>query len=428
MQQGVNNNSLLNTRRFLPLFSIQFLNAVNDHILKNAILVMITYQGMVLSGMSREMSVNLATLLFILPFFLCSSYAGKIADAYSKVFLIKIIKFCEIGIVVLAAIGFICHDFYISIIALIGMGIHSSFFGPIKYSILPQYFNDRKPLLLANGYIELGTFVAVLLGQMLGSWYMANNQLEIVILMMAFSTFMGLILSFRLEKTLPAGELEKINWNVFKETLKAYRKITTDRNIRNNLHAISWFWAMGVIYTTQLPVFTQEYMGGCAHVFSVLLGLFSVSIGLGSVVCAKISNGHIRKHYVIYGALGKSLFSIVLLALNYSVKTHCLSLGAFSHQLIGLINFILIFFIGFSAGFYSVTCYNELQVSSPLKILSQVIAVNNLINAAYMVLASIICSILLIFINLWWLLMLAVICNCVFVFIYWRWNFRLIAR
>ncbi len=425
MQESLDSNSLLNSRKFLPLFTIQFLNAINDHILKNAILVMITYQGMVLAGLSRELSVNIATLLFILPFFLCSAYAGKLADTYSKVFLIKIIKFCEIGIVIVAIIGFITHDFYISITSLVAMGIHSSFFGPIKYSILPQYFSERKPLLLANGYIELGTFVAVLLGQMLGSWYMANRQLEIVIAMMLVSTFMGLLLSFRLEKTIPAGEQEKINWNVFQETYRVYKKITVNKNIRNNLHAISWFWAMGVIYTTQLPVFTESYMGGCAHVFSILLGVFSVSIGLGSVVCAKISNGHIHKRFVIYGALGKSIFSVILFFLNYTVKTHCMDLGQFSHQLIGILNFGLIFLIGFSAGFYSVTCYNELQVISPLNILSQVIAVNNLMNAAYMVVASVLCSILLIFISLWWLLMLAVICNCIFVFIYWRLNFKL---
>lgn len=407
----------------MPLFSIQFLNAINDHVLKNAILVMITYQGMVLSGLSKELSVNIATLLFILPFFLCSAYAGKIADTYSKVFLIRVIKFCEISIIILAIIGFYNHHFFIMISSLIAMGVHSSFFGPIKYSILPQYFTERRALLLANGYIELGTFIAVLIGQMLGSWYMANNQLEVVILLMVFSTIMGLLLSFRLEKTIPAGEQDAVNWNIFKETWCAYKKITRDKLIRNNLHSISWFWAMGVIYTTQLPVFTEYYMGGCAHVFSILLGIFSVSIGIGSVVCAKISNGHIRKKYIIYGACGKSFFTVLLLLLNYSNKAHCLGLYEFSSSTTGMIDYFLIFMIGFSAGFYSVTCYNELQVVSPIKILSQVIAVNNILNAAYMVLASIICSILLMFINLWCLILLAVIANLCFVYIYYRLNY-----
>ena len=415
-------SSLVNTRTFVPLFSIQFLNALNDHILKNAILVMITYQGLLIAGLKAAISVNIATLLFILPFFIFSSYGGKVADMCSKVKLIRFIKFCEIGIIFAAAVGFYTKNINIMVFSLVTMGIHSTFFGPIKYSILPQYISDRKELLLANGYVELGTFVAVLVGQLLGSWYMANHQIEIIVLLLGMSTFVGLILSFRLEATIPLGVNEKLSWNFCKDTIELYKKITVNKSIRNNIHAISWFWAVGVIYTTQLPVFTERYMGGCAHVYSILLAIFSVSIGLGSVICSKFSNGQIRKQYVVRGALGISFFSMILLFVDFHVKANCLNLPTFSSTMVGIVNYLLIFLVGFSAGFYSITCYNELQVISPVGMLSQVIAVNNILNAAYMLLASIICTILLFFINLWWLFIVIIVTNLIFIVVYKKVN------
>lgn len=417
-------NSLLNTRKFLPLFSVQFLNAMSDHMLKNAVLVMITYQGLTIGGLSPELSVNISTLLFILPFFLFSSYAGKIADMYSKVKLIRYIKICEIFIIALAATGIFSRSIEILIFSLVAMGTHSTFFGPIKFSILPQYIKERKILLLANGYIELGTFVAVLIGQTLGSWYMANEELEIIVGLMAFSTFSGLILSYRMEKTIPAGSKEKFHWNLFKDTWLSYRKITKNKKIKNNIHAISWFWAMGVVYTTQLPLFTQIYMGGCAHVFSILLAVFSISIGLGSLTCAKISDGKIVKQFVILGAIGIALFSVILIGFNFHSHDHCLNLAEFSSSWHGVVNYLLIFMIGFSAGFYSVTCYNELQVISPIEILSQVIGVNNLLNSCYMLLCSLICILILFFVSLWWLFVITIISNLVFALWYWRVNFE----
>jgi hypothetical protein len=165
-------------------------------------------------------------------------------------------------IIVLAATGIFSRSVEILIFSLVAMSTHSTFFGPIKFSILPQYIKERKVLLLANGYIELGTFVAVLIGQTLGSWYMANEELEIIVGLMTFSTISGLILSYRMEKTMPLGTKEKFHWNLFKDTWLSYRKVVVDKKIKNNIHAISWFWAMGVVYSTQLPVFTQIYMGG----------------------------------------------------------------------------------------------------------------------------------------------------------------------
>lgn len=419
------NADILNSHKFLPLFVIQFLNALNDNILKNAILVMITYQSFKLFGLSSELSVNIVAFMFILPFFLFSATGGKIGDAYCKVKLIRLIKYCEVLIIMLAAIGLFTKNLKILIVALVAMGIHSTFFGPIKYSILPQYIGDRKALLLANGYIECGTFVAVLLGQFFGGWYMANKEISLIISFLFASTFSGLLLSYRLEKVLPLGAKEKLNWNIFKDTFKLCQKVSSSKLTRNNIRAISWFWAIGAIYTTQLPLFTKHYLGGGPHVFSVLLVIFSMSIGVGAIFCAKISNGIVRKECVIIGAIGISVFTLILLILNRTPQSNYLELGGFSRTCIGIIDYVLVSIVGFSAGLYSVTCYNELQVESPVEVLSQIFAVCNISNAAYMLFISIVCILLLLFINIWWVLFLIVIIANMF-FIYWYWTVNFI--
>ena len=165
-------------------------------------------------------------------------------------------------------------------------------------------------------------------------------------------------------------------------------------------------------------------MGGSAHVFSVFLAIFSIAIGFGSVICAKISNGHIKHQFVFYGALSMTLFSTLLLALDHNTQSAEIGLITFSYSWFGALNYLLIFLIGFSAGFYSVTCYNELQVVSPLKILSQVIATNNIINAAYVLLISVLCTLLLIVIDVWWLFVVINGLNLIFLQRYYALSLR----
>lgn len=417
-----NSNSLVNPRRFLSLFFLQSLNALNDNILRNAIVVMIAFNGLKLAGLSTEISVNIVALCFILPYFLFSSYAGKLADFYSKVTLVRTIKYCELGIIVIIVLGFHYKNLSLLTLAITMMGVHSAFFSPIKYSILPQYFNQKNKLLLANGYIEFGTFVATLLGQTIGSWYMGNQQINILIAIMSLSTFSGLLLSYCMEKTPAIGNHSQFSWNVIKDSWHSYKLVTANLTIRNNILAISWFWVLGLVYTTQLSIFTKEYMGGTAHVFSVCIAIFSIAIGIGSVMFSKLAYGQIKRQFVIYGALGMSIVSLALLFVNSDVKTSLLTLEQFSHSEVGIVDYALLSIFGLLAGAYSVTCYNELQIISPIAIFSQVIAVNNILNALFMVIASIVCSILLIYINVWWLFFIVVCMNLIFVIWYWKVN------
>lgn len=417
------NESLLNTRKFSGIFSIQFLNAVNDNLLKNAALVMIAYHGLSILHFSSSASVNIVAIAFILPFFVFASYSGKIADSHDKVTLIRIIKICELMITLIATIGILYKNIWLILLAILAMSTHSTFFAPIKYSILPQYFSNRRKLLLANSLIEGGTFVAVLLGQILGSWFIGNSQVEIAVTVLILSNIIGLILSFKLDKLPPVSKKIQLHWNIIKDNLELYRNVVTNKNLKNVIHTIGWFWAIGLIYTTQLATFTSEYLGGNAQVFSVFLAEFSISIGIGCLACTYISNGKVYKQFVLIGITAMSLSTLLLLLTHTKPVTHLENIHEFISSWHGVICHFLIILLGFSAGFYSITCYNELQILSPLNIFSQVVAVNNIINALYMIVSTIICTILLAFISLWWLLAILVIGNCIFTITYWKNNF-----
>lgn len=422
------NESLLNSKKFSGLFSIQFLNAMNDNLLKNAILVMLAFKSIKLCGLSSEVAINISTMLFILPFFLFASYAGKLADSMNKISLIRIIKFCEIFITLIACGGIIYQNIWLMLIAILAMSTHSTFFSPIKYSILPQYFTNRKKLLIANSYVEVGSFIAVLIGQIIGSWFMSSSQTHVIIFVLITATTCGLIFSLHLEKVPTIGSKVSFDWNLLSDNYNLYRQITHDLKIKNTLHTIAWFWALGVIYTTQMALLTKQYLGGSVHIFSILLVEFSIAIGIGSLICTYISKGEAHKKFILYGIIGISTLTLILLAFNHTPTTIVLNPREFSQTWFGICDYLLIFGIGLMAGFYSITCYNELQLISPLAIFSQIIAVNNILNAAYMLLATIICGILLTVINLWWLFLLVVFANLIFGYFYWKTNFSPIVR
>ena len=411
------------TRQFFPLFNVQFLSALNDNLLKNAILVMLTFNGVSLLGLSESQAVNIAVFLFIFPYLVFSSYAGKLADYYNKITIVKIIKYSELIIMLIATIGFYYAYVWVLFISLFLMGIHSAFFGPIKYSILPQYF-DRTDVPMANAYVEMGTFIAVLIGQTFGSWFIADGSTLLTINSLLVFALLGLFFSFKMVSVPALRTPFVLGKNPFVDSFKMYKLVLKHRVLRNNLHAISWFWALGVFYTTQLPVLTRDYLHGDGHVFSIILTLFSLGIGIGSIYCAKLSNGHVVRKYVPFGALMVSLLSFILLCFNYvhqsTLQISLMNLTEFIASFHGLFNLTLLFFIGFFAGFYSITCYNDLQLSSPDKIRSQTIAANNILNAVYMVLTAVICSILLAWLSLWWLFICMMIMNLGFCYLYYK--------
>lgn len=407
-------------KKFTPLFIVQFFAVINDNIFKNAMLVLVFYHDKKFFNFSSGQTANIANFLFILPFFLFSSWAGKIADSYSKVKITQYVKYAEIIIMGLVLYGLVYHHIAILMLALFLMGIHSTVFGPIKFSILPLYFKDTNQIFMANAWIELGSFVAILAGQIIGSWFMDDQHFNVIVYAIVFSSLIGLVFSFVMSPAQNAQSKHlKLYKNFLYDTYLTCKDVLKSAEIRENLNAISWFWAFGAVYTVQLPNFILHYLGGDNHVYTAVLALFCVGIGSGSVVCAKLSRGLIKIEFAFWGMMAVSILSLIMLILfhnNYAGKL--LNLAEFIANIHGIIAALMFFVIGFCAGFYSVTCYNALPVIAPIEILSQVIAVNNILNAAFMVIAAIASMIILMFTNVIGLFVVLNICNIYFAYRY----------
>ncbi|TIC87250.1 MFS transporter [Crenobacter intestini] len=379
--------SFFSTRRFLPLFSTQFLGAFNDNLLKTAIVVMISYQGLSMAGLGPAMLVNVCAGVFILPYFLFSASAGKLSEKIDKAVLARAIKLAEILIMVLAAAGFWHASAPLLIGALFLMGVHSTFFGPLKYSVLPQYLKERE-LVGGNGLIEMGTFLAILLGQIGGSVLIQHGHLTITLLLSAVA-IAGYAASRAMPPAPPASPEIRLSFNIADDTATLVSRAWRMRDVRAAILGISWFWLMGSVYTTQLPTFTRLNLGGDADVYTLMLALFSLGIGLGSVVCAKLSQGRLQLGLVLVGSAGMSVFGLDLALAAYTPhQGPLLTLGEYLMQPGHVREMAALTLLGFFGGFFTVPLYTWLQTASPDDFRSQAIAVNNIVNGLYMVLAA----------------------------------------
>ncbi|BBF85371.1 probable transporter [Aquitalea magnusonii] len=379
--------SFFGSRRFLPLFGTQFLGAFNDNLLKTAIVVLISYHGLTLNGMSPELLVNMAAGVFILPFFLFSATAGKVSERFDKAVIARGVKLAEIGIMLLAGAGFFLHSAGLLLAALFLMGCHSAFFGPLKYAVLPQYLNEHE-LVGGNGMIEMGTFLAILIGQIIGSLMTEGGPLLIVSLLLA-TAVCGWWFSRGMPPAPPGAPHLQLSFNFIGDSVRLIGEAWRIRDVRCAILGISWFWLMGAVYTTQLPTFTRLHLGGDAQVYTVMLALFSIGIGLGSVICAKLSHGRLQLGLVLLGSIGMTLFGgdLALGAMPH-YQGALMSLGQFMAQAASWRHMLDVALLGFFGGFFTVPLYTWLQVSSPDSFRSQAIAANNIINGFYMVAAA----------------------------------------
>lgn len=382
------------TRRFLPLFGTQFMGAFNDNLLRTAVVVLISYYGLSLAGLPAEQLVNLAAGVFILPFFLFSATAGKLSESLDKARIARWVKLAEIGIMLLAGAGFMTHSAAMLLGALFLMGTHSTFFGPLKYSVLPQYLSGQE-LVGGNGLIEMGTFLAILFGQIVGSLMMHHGSLLPSLLMLA-AALLGYGFSRHMPPATPTAGGLRISPNLWRDNRELVGAAWKLHGVRSAILGISWFWLMGAVYTTQLPTFTRLQLGGDADVYTLLLAAFSIGIGLGSVLCAKLSAGRLQLGLILVGSLGMTLFGADLgwhaLAPYQGPLQTPLQFFASARHWRALIDVTL---LGFFGGFFTVPLYTWLQTASPDNFRSQAIACNNLINGFYMVAAAIASALLL---------------------------------
>ncbi len=371
------------TRRFAPFFWTQFFGAFNDNVYKNALILIIAFQSTVM--IQTDILINISAGLFILPFFLFSAMAGQIADKVEKSKMIRIIKLIEIVIMILAAFALYYRNTYVLMLLLFLMGTQSTFFGPVKYSIIPQLLDDRE-IIGGNAMVEMGTFVSILLGTIAaGILVQLSNGPLYSGLMVTAVALAGWAASRFIPGAFAAAPNLSINWNPFTQTWKTIKYAREERSVFLSVLGISWFWFLGASYLTQIPNYTKNVLHGSESVVTMLLTMFSIGIGIGSLLCEWLSGRKVEYGLVPIGSIGISIFGLDL-ALAYNAPA--------GDALLGLVDFLKtggsirvmvdLMFIGVFGGFYIVPLYALVQLRTDASHRSQVIAANNIINALFM--------------------------------------------
>ncbi len=387
---------LLGAKRFGPFFVTQTLGAFNDNVFKNALIILVTFGIAGLSPDDINVYVNLAGGLFILPFFLFSATAGQIAEKYEKAALIRAIKVLEVIIMLTAVFGLISANINVLLGVLFLMGAQSALFGPVKYSILPQHLHENE-LVGGNALVEAATFLAILLGTMLGGWLMAQHGgAQWISATVVSVAILGYLTSRRIPPAAATAPDLRINWNPLTETWRNFRFMRSNRTVLLSVLGISWFWLYGAVFLSQLPAYTKTILGGDETVVTLLLTVFSLGIGIGSLLCERLSGHKVEIGLVPLGSLGLTFFGIDLyLAQPVASAATGLSAGAFlgsaaNHRV--LWDLLL---TGIFGGLYIVPLYALIQTRSEASHRSRIIAGNNILNALFMVTAAVMAIVLL---------------------------------
>ncbi len=386
---GQSQFQLLRTRRFAPFFTTQALGAFNDNAFRQSMIVLIgAYLGF--SSQQAAFHEMIAPAIFILPFFLFSASAGQLAEMFEKTRLIRYVKLFEIGAMLLAVYAFHAHQVWLLFVVLFLMGLHSTMFGPIKYAILPQALKNEE-LVGGNGLVEMGTSLAVLAGMMAGGSLMALGEwgATAASLLVVGVAVAGYLAARAIPPAPATAPHLRFNWNPFSETLRVTRYVTKNRTIFNAILGISWFWFFGTMFTSQLPAYVRDYLGGGPQVLNFALALFSIGVGIGSLLCERLSGRKVEIGLVPFGSIGMTVFAVDLwfarpLAAGVS------GLGAWEFVQAagsGRVIFDLVM-IGLFAGLFIVPLFALVQSRTERSELSRVIAGNNILNALFMVVAA----------------------------------------
>jgi MFS family permease len=387
--------ALLTQRRFAPFFGAQFLGAFNDNLFKTALVTAITFDAVSWTDLNVGLLNNLIAGLFILPFVLASATAGQIADKNDKAFLMRAVKLMEIAIMVIAAFGWAMHNLWLLVAAVVGMGLHSTIFGPVKHSYLPQHLS-KPELIGGNGMVQMGTFVGILTGQLLGAAAMALGATGVTVIVVATIAVavLGLLLTLMVPYSPPVAPDLVISRNVFAESARNLRFSAANRDVFIAMLANSWFWFFGAMILAQFPVYARDVLHGTPEVFAVLLTAFSIGIGAGSLMCERLSGRRLHLGLVPIGALGLSLFGIDL----YFASTQAMPVQVTAASLLVGEQFRILldcFLLGAFGGIYVVPLFALIQTRSEPSHLSRTIGGMNILNALFMVVAALIAMVLL---------------------------------
>jgi 1-acyl-sn-glycerol-3-phosphate acyltransferase len=385
-----NQFQLLGTRRFLPFFLTQFLGALNDNLFKNAMVLLLTFKAAQSTGLDSGVLVNLAGGVFILPFFLFSATAGQLADKYERSRIIRLVKILEICIAAVGTVGFVTHHVALLFAALFLLGVHSTMFGPVKYAILPQHLRETE-LVGGNALVESGTFVAILFGTIIAGVLMArpDGATQLIPATTVTVALAGYLTSRGVPRAPAPDPGLRVEWNPIPVTWRTIVYARGNLVVFRSVLGISWYWFLGAMMLAQFPEYAKVHLGGQETMVTLLLAVFAVGVGLGSLLCEKMSGHKVEIGLVPFGAIGLTLFIVDLWlaspaagALGEQSVTSLISVPGTWRIIFDLI------MIGAFGGFYIVPLYALVQVRSDPAHLSRVIASNNILNALFMVVAA----------------------------------------
>lgn len=386
---------LLKTQRFYPLFWTQFLGAFNDNFLKNALVILITFKTSAILGIPSSQMVAVAGGIFILPFFLFSATAGQLADKREKSQLIRLIKIAEIAIMLLAALGFMTEHFEFLLLVLFLMGLHSTFFGPIKYSILPQHLNENE-LVGGNALVEAGTFLAILLGTIAGGILISVEHGPLLVSVgLICVAGLGWLTSLGVPEAKAVAPKLQVQWNPIPPTLEIYRSTRKNRTVFLSILGISWFWFFGGSFLSLFPPYCKDVLKTDESVVTLFLATFSIGIGVGSLLCERLSRKSLELGLVPLGSIGITLFASDLYWTgipswigNDIGTAAAINAAQFLQQSSGLRIILDLLLMSIFSGFFIVPLYTLIQERADVSYRSRIIASNNILNALFMVLSA----------------------------------------
>ncbi len=388
--------ALLKQRRFAPFFWTQFSGAANDNLFKFAFTVMVTYQLQV-AWLPPGMAGLVIGALFILPFLLFSATSGQLTDKFDKTTMILFVKNLEIAIMFIAAWGFVTANVAVLLGCTFLMGLHSTLFGPVKFAYMPQVLNQRE-LTGGNGLVEMGTFVAILLGNVVGGLLIALPEVgaKITALACLGLAFAGRWVAGYIPSAPATDPHLTINWNPITETWRNLLLARGNTVVFRSLLGISWMWFFGAVFLSQFPSFAKDVLHGNEGVASLLLVVFSIGIAVGSLLCETLSRRQVEVGLVPLGAMGMSVFALDLYFASRSLPVaNLLTVAQFVSQPAHWRVMADLALLSLFAGLYSVPMYALIQARSQATHRARIIAANNILNALFMIASSLIVGALL---------------------------------
>lgn len=377
---------LLTQRRFWPFFWVSFLTGFNDNLFKQALIILVASKGLTMAGLDSETVQLLAPAVIILPFVLASATAGQVSDRFSKATTIRWVKIMELPVMIIGGIGLLTENTTVMVVTLFLTGLQSTFFGPAKYSYLPDVMEDDE-LVGGNGLIETGTFLSVLLGTILGGVLVSIGDIGPYLAVGGnlLTASVGIVMGFLVQTVEPAAPDLKIDFNPISPNVKILRATRENRPVFLSILGLSWFWFFGAAFLALVPPYVNDVLAADATVITYCVALFSVGVGIGSLLCERLSGGRLELGLVPFGSIGMSLFALDLFFVGAPALTPGMSWTDFATTFTGIRVSVDLTLIALFGGLFTVPLYTMVQQRTESGSLARVVAGNNIINSIFIV-------------------------------------------